>query len=185
MFHRRGESLALQHFDERGGQERRDDDYTFPGFQAIHPSTDERKRLLAARQQRPDIEVYFPTPPIFAQEAGIYSKARFLRFFEFYVDAFYSLCAFLVQQSPGNIAAFYPSSVAVESHPPGMTEYAMAKAAGESLCADLNARWSQLRITVNRIPRVRTDQTAGLLQIESAEPANVMLPIVRQVQTAV
>ncbi len=59
----------------------------------------------------------------------------------------------------------------------------MAKTAGEVLCAGLNAHWPNIRIVVNRIPRVLTDQTASLMQVESADPLEVILPIIRQVQT--
>ena len=110
-------------------------------------------------------------------------RDRFVRFFDFYVDGFYEICQQLAGMAGGKLSVFYPSSVAVESHPPEMTEYAMAKTAGEVLCADLNAQWPNIRIVVNRIPRVLTDQTASLVQVELADPLNVMLPIIRQVQT--
>jgi hypothetical protein len=62
-----------------------------------------------------------------------------------------------------------------------MTEYAMAKAAGEVLCADIQSSESPGQILVRRLPRLPTDQTASLLKIETAEPISVMLPIVREV----
>jgi hypothetical protein len=62
-----------------------------------------------------------------------------------------------------------------------MTEYAMAKAAGEVLCADIQKFESPGRILVRRLPRLPTDQTASLVNITTAEPISVILPIVREI----
>jgi len=62
-----------------------------------------------------------------------------------------------------------------------MTEYTMAKAAGEVLCADIQTFESPGRILVRRLPRLPTDQTASLVNITTAEPISAILPIVREV----
>jgi hypothetical protein len=64
-----------------------------------------------------------------------------------------------------------------------MTEYSMAKAAGEVLCAELNDTLAPLHITVRRLPRLPTDQTATVTAVEAADPVVTMLPIVREVQS--
>jgi hypothetical protein len=64
-----------------------------------------------------------------------------------------------------------------------MTEYTMAKAAGEVLCAEMNAFQAPLHVTVCRLPRLPTDQTASITPAETAEPLETMLPIVRGVQS--
>ena len=140
---------------------------------------------LAYLTRSPTHLYYFATPPIFQQKSGFYVRDRFARFLDFYIDGFYTICQLLIMAANGKLSVFYPSSVAVESRPPDMTEYAMAKTAGEVLCADLNATWPNIRIVVNRIPRVLTDQTVSLVQVASADPLDVMLPIIRQVQAAV
>jgi hypothetical protein len=63
-----------------------------------------------------------------------------------------------------------------------MLEYAMAKAAGERLCADLDASHASLRISVERLPRLPTDQTASIVPAEESSVLETMLPIVRKVQ---
>ena len=63
-----------------------------------------------------------------------------------------------------------------------MTEYSMAKAAGEVLCADMNASMAPLRVVVKRLPRLPTDQTASNTAAEAAKPIDTMLPIIREVQ---
>jgi hypothetical protein len=64
-----------------------------------------------------------------------------------------------------------------------MTEYTMAKAAGEVLCADINAALAPTRVIVSRLPRLPTDQTASVTAAETADPLETMLPIIRQVQS--
>jgi hypothetical protein len=63
-----------------------------------------------------------------------------------------------------------------------MTEYTMAKAAGEVLCADMNVSQAPLRVIVRRLPRLPTDQTASNTVAEAALPLDTMLPIIREVQ---
>lgn len=125
---------------------------------------------------------YFATPPIFQRRTTPFMPERHAAFQAFYVDGFYDAFQALHAASPG-LAAFYPSSVAVETRPAGMTEYAMAKAAGEILCADLQANWPGARIVVSRLPRLPTDQTAALTQIDTADPVAVLLPILHEVQS--
>jgi len=120
---------------------------------------------------------YFATGTIFRQRAGVYSPGLFAEFVRVYVDAFQELCAGL---SRHGLAVFYPSTVFVDERPKGMTEYAMAKAAGECLCADLARATPGLRILAERLPRTRTDQTATVAHADNADPLDVMLPVVRR-----
>ncbi len=119
---------------------------------------------------------YFVTPQIFVQKAEVFSPVLFSRFIRFYVDAFYEVCDALFH---GKLNVFYPSSVAVAQRPKSMTEYAMAKSAGEVLCTDLGQEMNGLRILVNRLPRILTDQTATVAHAESADAIDVMLPVIR------
>jgi hypothetical protein len=89
---------------------------------------------------------------------------------------------FAVTQRAGALSVFYPSSIFVEERPVGMTEYGMAKIAGETLCADLMRDTPGLTILVSRLPRVLTDQTTTVALIDAADPCQVLLPLVRQVQ---
>ena len=73
----------------------------------------------------------------------------------------------------------YPSSVAVSERPRGMTEYTMAKAAGEILCSDLAAYQQDVRLTMIRLLRLATDQTATLQQVETEDAVTVLLPAIK------
>jgi len=50
------ESFALEQFDQRGGQERRDHRQTVSRLERIHAGADEGKRLFSPREMRPDIK---------------------------------------------------------------------------------------------------------------------------------
>lgn len=123
---------------------------------------------------------YFATPPIFADRGAAISAERFRRFCAVYVDGFLHIAQGLIGASPsGALHMLYPSSVAVTSRPPDMTEYAMAKAAGEILCQDLTARHKGLVIATPRLPRLNTDQTATVPPAPADDPLPLLLGLVR------
>jgi NAD(P)-dependent dehydrogenase (short-subunit alcohol dehydrogenase family) len=122
---------------------------------------------------------YCATPQIFVQKSAVFVPALYAEFSRVYVEAFYETCMAVMD---GVLSALYPSSIAVTARPEGMTEYSMAKAAGEMLCADMQQAVPNLRIVINRLPRILTDQTATVATAESADPIGVMLPLVRDVQ---
>jgi hypothetical protein len=125
---------------------------------------------------------YFATPQIFRRKSGLFDSKRYAEFHHCYVTAFYELFQAVHAASPAGLAAFYPSSVAVTERPRDMTEYTMAKAAGEILCADITAFLPKARVVVSRLPRLLTDQTASIRTVETADPVAVILPLIRQVQ---
>jgi acyl dehydratase len=140
-------------------------------------ASDQISRLLTC----PTHAYYMPTPVIYRRRSEVFSQSRFEEFLTFYVSAFHDLYRGLRSKFDKEITFFYPSSVYVETRPDGMTEYAMAKAAGEILCTDIQSFEGPGRILLRRLPRLPTDQTASLLKAETVEPISVILPIVREV----
>ena len=122
---------------------------------------------------------YFATPQMYRQKAALYVPSRFAEFCRIYVDGFQAVCAALLTRSEAPLLAFYPSSAAVENHAQDATEYSMAKAAGEMLCADMSRFVRGLRVTVSRLPHVLTDQTATVTPVQSSDALDVMLPLIR------
>jgi hypothetical protein len=59
----------------------------------------------------------------------------------------------------------------------------MAKVAGEVLCADMNASLAPMHVTQSRLPRMQTDQTASITDIETSDAVENLLPIIREVQS--
>jgi hypothetical protein len=127
---------------------------------------------------------YYATPQIGRRKTGLFDAQRYAEFHACYVQSFYDLVTTLHAAAPDGLKAFYPSTVFIEERPDGMTEYAMAKAAGEILCADINASLPKTRITINRLPRLPTDQTASVTPVTTGEPVQALLPLIREVQAS-
>ena len=121
---------------------------------------------------------FFATPRIFARRREPFDAALFARFAEFYVTAFARVCT-AVRGAVPSLDVFYPSSIALEQPTPELTEYAAAKAAGESLCRQMDRPTDGLRIVVRRLPRVTTDQTASIIHTSALDPLDAVLPVIR------
>ena len=124
---------------------------------------------------------YFCTPFIARQKAPAFSHALFDEFFHAYADVFNEACLALRAKSTAGLRAFYPSTVYIDERPQGMLEYAMAKAAGEILCAELTRNDPALKIIAPRLPRVATDQTATVIPLSSEGAAATMLAHIRAI----
>jgi NAD(P)-dependent dehydrogenase (short-subunit alcohol dehydrogenase family) len=122
---------------------------------------------------------YFATPRIGQQSAKTFSQKRFDALAAFYVDGFARLVGVLAARAKTKpLSILYPSTVFIDERPKGMTEYAMAKAAGEVLARDLASALG-IRIATPRIPRVLTDQTVALTPSDMPDPIDVLLPLLR------
>jgi NAD(P)-dependent dehydrogenase (short-subunit alcohol dehydrogenase family) len=151
-------------------------------YDARNTSTNQLSHLASL----PTHVYYFATGPITPSRSASFDSDRFDEFCTFYVKGFAHLCACLRSDQP-TVRVFYPSSVYVsaENRPGGLAEYAIAKAAGEALCAEINQSWPKIAIVSRRLPRILTDQTASFLQEEPSAPADsVMLAIIREMQAS-
>ncbi len=125
---------------------------------------------------------YFATTSIFRQKDGFFVSSLLDEFIEIYVKGFYDCCRVLNKNSSQALIAYYPSTVAIDNNPLSIIEYTMAKMAGEILCANMNRANTRTRVVVSRLPRLMTDQTATVVPATTAEPLDVLLPVIRQVQ---
>ena len=123
---------------------------------------------------------YFATCPIFQAKTQGFDPAVLDRFLTYYAVGFHDVCRALWDLGMKDGQVFYPSSVAVETRPVDLTEYAMAKAAGEILCADLPRLLPNLTIHQFRLPRLPTDQTLVVTPQDLPSAIDYILPIVRQ-----
>ena len=130
---------------------------------------------------QPDAVFYFATPRIYRKKSRVFDPDLFNEFMAFYGERFQALCLALediCQEKP--VKVFVPSTVFIDERPKGMTEYAMAKAAVEVLCMDLQRNLRRVTIVVQRLPRLETDQTATLVAVKHASNADTLLPLVNQ-----
>jgi hypothetical protein len=126
---------------------------------------------------------YFATGPISHSRTKPFDSTRFEESCAFYVAGFAHLCSCLRPPARTTVRVFYPSSVYVsaEHRPRGFAEYAMAKTAGEILCAEITSSCPQIEVVSRRLPRMLTDQTAGSLPEQPLTPADaVMLDAIRE-----
>jgi len=147
-------------------------------YDANKPAAEQLALLVDA----PTHAYYFATPAIFRSQSELFVRERLEGFLAIYVNGFWQLLQALHARQP-RLSVFYPSSVSVTERPQGMTEYTMAKTAGEVLCADMNISLAPLHVTVSRLPRLQTDQTASIAAAETADPLETWLPIIREVQS--
>jgi hypothetical protein len=131
---------------------------------------------------------YFATNTIYRPKKDVLSSAMFAEFTQFYLTGFYDLCETLLRLraqagvTGARLMVFYPSTVFLDERPPGMAEYAMTKAAGEQLCFDMNRDLPNIEIICYRLPKLPTDQTAGVLPERSLDALEAMLPIIRRMR---
>jgi NAD(P)-dependent dehydrogenase (short-subunit alcohol dehydrogenase family) len=125
---------------------------------------------------------YFATAKIFQRKSALFEPEKLRTFLSYYVDGFSRLCSALAQGRTGRIGVFYPSTVAINEGVSTMAEYAVAKAAGETLAHYINEFLPPVRVVSRRLPRIMTDQTATIGVASAQDALDVMLPIVDEVQ---
>lgn len=121
---------------------------------------------------------YFASPRIAFRPGAAWDIALFERYCAFYVTGLarsFSAVDAMFGTSRQPLTIFYPSSIFVSQPTAGAAEYAAAKAAGEALCRYLGAVRPGLNVKMPRLPRVLTDQTAGMKASQTLLPLDVML----------
>jgi NAD(P)-dependent dehydrogenase (short-subunit alcohol dehydrogenase family) len=128
---------------------------------------------------------YFATGKIFQRKSELYEPETLRTFLRYYADGLYNLCTALAANCDGGIRIFYPSTAAIDEPVTAAAEYAMAKAAGETLARYIDALRPNVHIVSRRLPRILTDQTATVGVARAHDALDVMLPIVYEVQKIV
>jgi acyl dehydratase len=137
-----------------------------------------------ANRQAPRTMYYFATPKIFGRRRGFFDYELLRGFEDIYVTAFGRLVDLVSKLAPGGLRVFYPSSIAVDESLREMAEYAIAKRLSEEICTFYNRYSETVRIVVERLPRLRTDQTGTLLPVDAQDCLSAMLPIVQHLESS-
>jgi len=116
---------------------------------------------------------YFPSAPI-RNNIQSYNAELYDEYFSVYVSAFGRLVRMASRciRHPFNI--FYPSTVFIETDQKGFAEYINAKRAGEQQAKLLEAEYSKASVFINRLPALKTDQTASLTAGEAISPLEII-----------
>jgi acyl dehydratase/NADP-dependent 3-hydroxy acid dehydrogenase YdfG len=127
---------------------------------------------------------YYATPPILAGDGRLWNDGSFQRFCDFYVRGLLGVVGALVNATshPMSLTFFYPSSIYAQNPDKAFSEYAVAKTAGEALCRQLQHRFPRSRFVSPRLPRLQTDQTSGILSVESASALTVLTKVLRELR---
>ncbi len=139
---------------------------------------------FAAIATLPNQLLYFATPMIGGRRGAFLEFDRLQKFLRFYVSGFYECCCALIEKGSRPLTALYPSTIYIEERLAGFTEYAMAKAAGEQLCRDMNSRFASFRALAPRLPPLSTDQNPELPNGSHKSVCDVMLPLIRSMRTS-
>ena len=130
-----------------------------------------------AQSNQPVLLFYSASPHIFRRRTEAYSRAWLDEFIGVYVDGFLNALQTVKNLTTGPIAVVYPSSEALEEPIAQLLEYAAAKAAGEAACRSFVAGDSRISVELPRLPRLLTDQTNSIIHADTADPVDVLMPI--------
>jgi hypothetical protein len=126
---------------------------------------------------------YFATPHIGSTRPNEpFSCEHYARFCEYYLTGFCRIMDSLVSYVPNGLKIFYPSTALIDTPENGQEEYIAAKSAGELLCRYCADRSPRLKFHVPRLPRMKTDQTAGIRPRRTADTLQVMLDEIRRLE---
>jgi acyl dehydratase len=121
---------------------------------------------------------YFASPKIEAS-SGKFNQELYASFRRIYVDALEELLDAL-KCAAGKVHVFVPSSTYLNSPDPEFAEYIQAKTEMEGLCAIAAEHNNNLVISVPRLPRLLTDQTAGSEVKIFADTGEVLVPLLTE-----
>ena len=126
---------------------------------------------------KPNIVFYMLTPAIFTKRTRDYDDELFWKFHYFYCELFSKLIRVLDHDTLELI--YYPSSVAVSTDRNANFEYAAAKELGE-VFAQVEARYANSKVLIDRLPRLETDQTTTHLNIKAMKTHEIAEQIINK-----
>jgi hypothetical protein len=127
---------------------------------------------------------YFASPRIAMNKGDDFNLDLWRMFSSIFVEGFARVINCVKETYGTNLAAFYPSTVYIDEQLQEFSEYISAKTAGEKLCAHMTKHINGLQVLVKRLPRMPTDQTAGLIRLPTSEPLPWLLEVVTEMQTS-
>ncbi len=126
----------------------------------------------------PTILLYCASPPIILDATIEFDNSLFQRYAEFYVSGFWDLFHALQNYNHSPLYILYPSSIALDEKLPKASEYIAAKGAGEALCIQIGKAYPNICVSVPRLPRLLTDQTASIMPFDYPDTISTLLPLI-------
>ena len=126
---------------------------------------------LMQRGWRPSHLLYFATPRI----SGRPDENNLDKFHGIYSGGLINVIKALQKQSDKALTLFYPSSVYVVETPADMNNYAKAKIKGETTAKNLAKDQPNLKVIIERLEPLATDQSTSLLNVDLEAPLKTMV----------
>lgn len=125
---------------------------------------------------------YLASPTIAKGDSNRWDGELFNRYCDFYVAGLATLLHQVRQHLLGNreIQLFIPSSVFLEQSIKGFDEYIAAKAAAEAFVRCFETAHRNWQVVAPRLPRLHTDQTSSIKDIDEQETLKVIIEQLRQ-----
>jgi acyl dehydratase len=118
---------------------------------------------------------YFATPAIAKRPPRTWDQPTYERFVAIYVLGLSTLLS-AIDKAGALQSVFYPSSSFVDEEPTGFSEYIAAKRAGEAVCDAWVSLRPALRMVIERLPPLVTDQTAAKSAGSTSKNLDILLP---------
>jgi len=125
---------------------------------------------------------YFAAPRIGSNKRSDFDVDLWRVFGSVFIEGFARVINRVKESFETDLKVFYPSTVYIDEQLPEFSEYISAKVAGETLCKQMMKHTKGIKVLVRRLPRVPTDQTAGLIRLTTEEPLPLMLGVVNEMQ---
>jgi NAD(P)-dependent dehydrogenase (short-subunit alcohol dehydrogenase family) len=119
------------------------------------------------------------SPPIRGKRGAEWDQDQFLKYFAAYGSGAIAVVRRLASDMAvelDKLTVFIPSSVFVDEPPIALAEYAAAKAAAEVAWRAFAKAHPGMKVSIARLPKMRTDQTNSLVGASGAAAGDVLLP---------
>lgn len=122
---------------------------------------------------------YFASPKIKSNKGNGIDDDLLNIYRQFFVKSFFNIVEVVRGLFTGKITVLYPSTVFIDQKTSDFKEYTIAKLEGENLYSGQDIQ-DNINISYKRLPRLKTDQTAGILSMSTDENFKVMLRLIKE-----
>ena len=122
--------------------------------------------------------LYFATPNIVSEDASIDAERLSRLYKNYFIKGFKDIINKINYGQALNV--FYPSTIYIDDKNKKFESYAAVKKTGEEICNSMNQSHSNLNILYPRLPRLKTDLTASLINSDSLVATSYLLNIYKK-----
>ena len=119
---------------------------------------------------------YFATSPIGKNKISEFDTKEFELYMKFYVTGFSTLLKFLHNSGNRKLKILYPSTIFLDEPKTNVSEYIVAKGAGEFLCNLIPQIFPGFHCAFPRLDKSATDQNISLTPLPVADALEIILP---------